>query len=57
MEEITRVKVTLVPNTGINLAHTECLKKSFLCLDAEDFHLASINDKGQRNRKDLLRHL
>lgn len=44
VEEITGVKVTLTPNTGVNLAHTECFMKTLWRLNAEHFHPASIKN-------------
>lgn len=44
VEKICGVKVTLTPNTGVNLAHTECFMKTFLRLNAEHFHPASIKN-------------
>lgn len=49
VEEVTGVKVTLTLNTGVNLARAECFMKTFLCLNAEHFHPASI--KNQRGAK------
>lgn len=45
------VKVTLTPNTGVNLARTECFMKTFLRLNAEHFHPASIKKLQREGKK------
>ena len=37
-EEITGVKVTLKPNSGVNLARHECFMETFLHLNVRHFH-------------------
>lgn len=36
--EITGAKVTLKPNSGVNLARTECFMETFLHLNVKHFH-------------------